>query len=385
VSLRILIVPDKFKGTLTARQAARAIAHGWRKIGPEDFLDLLPMSDGGDGFGEVLSNLLGAEKRHVKTLDAARRPLRCVWWWQAETRTAIIESAKINGLAMLAGKDLHPFQLDTFGLGKVLRAADKAGARKCLIGVGGSATNDGGFGLARALGWTFLGHYGEELEEWWQLGELSEIRAPSASLKSDLIVAVDVRNPMLGAAGCSRVYGPQKGLHPQDFALSEKSLARLAAVLKEQHGIGGANVPGAGAAGGLGFGLKAFAGAKIESGFDLFARYASLEKRIRAADLVITGEGAMDKQTQMGKGTGEIARLCACYGVPCIGLAGTVEKSVQHSKLFAHARALTERAGLRRAKSEAAVCLRELSAEMARLWTLRQQKLSHSSNASPRN
>jgi glycerate kinase len=365
MSLRILIVPDKFKGSLTARQAARAIARGWRKARPHDALDLLPMSDGGDGFGEVLSGLLGTARRQATTLDAAHRPLRCVWWWQAKSRTAIIESAKINGLAMLAGKGFHPFQLDTFGLGKVLRAAEKAGARDCVIGIGGSATNDGGFGLARALGWQFFDRDGEELEEWWQLSELTEIRAPSAPLKLRLVVAVDVRNPLLGPRGCSRIYGPQKGLRREDFDLAENCLARLAAVLLEQHHIGGAEVPGAGAAGGLGFGLTAFAGARIESGFDLFARYARLAKRIRAADVVLTGEGAMDEQTRMGKGVGQIARCCARSGVPCIGLAGVVEPSVRESGLFAHTRALTEMANLQQATSEAARYLERLAEETA--------------------
>ncbi len=367
MSRRILIVPDKFKGSLTARQAAEAIARGWRKARPKDSLDLLPMSDGGDGFGEVLSGLLGARRRSAMTLDAAHRPLRCVWWW-AKADTAIIESAKVNGLAMLAENGFHPFQLDTFGLGKVLRAADKAGARKCVIGVGGSATNDSGFGLARALGWKFCGHGGEELHEWWQLSALQEIRAPSTPLRLRLVVGVDVRNPLLGPTGCSRVYGPQKGLRSEDLDLTEKCLARLAAVLHERHKLGDANAPGAGAAGGLGFGLSAFAGARIESGFDLFARYAQLEKRIRAADIVITGEGAMDEQTRMGKGVGQIARCCASRGVPCVGLAGVVEKSVRESELFTHAHALTEVADLPRAHSEAARCLERLSEETARAW-----------------
>jgi len=368
MSLRILIVPDKFKGSLSAQQAAEAIARGWRMGRPGDSLDLLPMSDGGDGFGEVLSGLLGARRRSVRTLDAAHRPLRCAWWWQAKTRTAIIESAKVNGLAMLAGKGFHPFQLDTFGLGKVLRAAEKAGARKCVIGVGGSATNDGGFGVARALSWKFFGRYGEELDQWWQMSELTEIRAPAAPLKARLVVAVDVRNPLLGPAGCARVYGPQKGLRPEDLDLTEKCLARVASVLRKQHHLGGAQVPGAGAAGGLGFGLSAFAGAGIESGFALFARYARLARRIRAADVVLTGEGTMDEQTRMGKGVGQIARLCARSGVPCIGLAGVVEKSVQESNLFAHTRSLTERVTLPRAQSQAARWLERLSEETARAW-----------------
>jgi glycerate kinase len=365
---RILIVPDKFKGSLSARQAAGAIARGWHRARPGDSINLLPMSDGGDGFGEVLAGLLGAVKRTVTTVDAAHRKLRCAWWWSAGTRTAIVESANVMGMALFPRKKHHPFQLDTFGLEKVLRAAEKAGARRTVIGIGGSATNDGGFGLALALGWRFFGHYGEELEEWWQLIELTEIRAPAAPLKTPLIAAVDVRNPLLGPSGCSRIYGPQKGLRPEDFDLAEKCLARLASALREQHHISGADVPGAGAAGGLGFGLTAFAGASIQSGFDWFARHARLEKRIRAADVVITGEGAMDGQTLMGKGVGQIALCCACGVVPCVGLAGVVEKSVRKSPLFARAAALTDLADLPRAKSQALRWLERLSEATAREW-----------------
>jgi len=365
---RILIVPDKFKGTLTARQAADAIARGWRKARPHDAFDLLPMSDGGDGFGEVLGSLLGAATRRVATRYAAHRPLRADWWWRAKTRTAIIESAKANGLAMLAGLGFHPFQLDTFGLGNILRAAARAGATRTVIGVGGSATNDGGFGLARALGWKFLGRGGEELREWWRLCELMDIRAPGRRLKLPLVVAVDVRNPLLGPKGCSRVYGPQKGLRPQDFELAEKCLARLASLLREQHGVGDAALPGAGAAGGLGFGLTAFAGARIESGFDLFARYARLEKRIRAASLVITGEGAMDEQTRMGKGVGQIAVMCERCGVPCIGFAGWADDAVRTATLFTRVHALTDIAALHHAKKQAEVLLERLSESAAKAW-----------------
>jgi glycerate kinase len=183
-----------------------------------------------------------------------------------------------------------------------------------------------------------------------------------------IVVAVDVSNPLLGPSGCSRIYGPQKGLRPEDFLLAEKCLSRLATVMKEQYGIDAAEIPGAGAAGGLGFGLSTFAGAKIESGFDLFARHARLEKRIRAADLVITGEGAMDQQTCMGKGVGQVACCCARSGVPCIGLAGVVDDAARKSKLFQHIGALTDLATSARAKSNAAHWLEKLSANTARDW-----------------
>jgi glycerate kinase len=362
--MRILIVPDKFKGSLTAHQATRAIARGWRKARPGDSLDLLPMSDGGDGFGEVLSGLLGARRRSVLTLDAAHRPRRALWWWQAATKTAIVESAKVIGLALLPPQKFHPFQLDTWGLGKILIAASRAAPRQCVVGIGGSATNDGGFGLARALGWHFLDRAGNELDQWPRLRELARIRPPFAPLKLRVTVAVDVRNPLLGPQGCSRVYGPQKGLH--EFDLADKCLGRMASLLKQQHGVDCANIPGAGAAGGLGFGLMAFAGAKIESGFELFARYARLEKRIRAAGVVVTGEGAMDLQTRMGKGVGQIAALCAKRHVPCIGLAGMIDTTVKHSGVFAHARALTEITTAGRAQARASHFLEQLAAETAR-------------------
>src|SRR5439155_11546725 len=170
--LNVLIVPDKFKGTLTAQAAAELIAEGWHEARPQDKLELLPMSDGGDGFGEVLSRLLEVVEQTSATLDAAHRPLQAKWWWDAKTSTAIIESAQIIGLALLPAKEFHPFELDSFGLGAALQAAADVGARHCLMGIGGSATNDGGFGVARALGWTFLDEQNQAIEKWTQLVSL---------------------------------------------------------------------------------------------------------------------------------------------------------------------------------------------------------------------
>src|SRR6185369_6413412 len=146
--LEVLIVPDKFKGTLTAKAAADAMARGWRRGRPNDAIEVLPMSDGGDGFGEVISNSLGAVPRSLRTCDAAHRGCTARWWWEPKSKTAVIETARIIGLAMLPHDRYHPFDLDTYGLGKVMRAAADLGARRCLVGLGGSATNDGGFGLA---------------------------------------------------------------------------------------------------------------------------------------------------------------------------------------------------------------------------------------------
>ena len=330
--LNVLIVPDKFKGTLTAQAAADLIAEGWRQARPGDQLVLLPMSDGGDGFGEVLSGLLQVEERTIATLDAARRPIQAKWWWDSHTSTAIIESAKIIGLALLPPKKHHPFELDTLGLGVALRAPADMGARHCLIGVGGSATNDGGFGVARSLGWNFLDVQERPIERWSDLDRLKRICAPAAAdtaalAKMDLTVAVDVQNPLLGPAGASRIYGPQKGLRTEDLEHAERCLSRLAEAVRRDPGLDAEAEPGAGAAGGLGFGLRSFCNARIDSGFQIFARYARLMERIQSAQLVITGEGAIDLSTLMGKGVGEIAKMSHQANVPCIGLAGSFRGS----------------------------------------------------------
>jgi glycerate kinase len=365
--LHVLIIPDKFKGTLTAHAAAEAIARGWRKARARDLLDLLPMSDGGDGFGEVTSALLQAKSQRLKTVDAAYRPCVAKWWWEPRTRTAIIESAAVIGLAMLPPKRFHPFQLGTLGLGAVVRAAAKKGATRCLIGIGGSATNDGGFGLARELSWQFFDRDGQLIERWTELPGLDRIRAPRRrQWFARCLVATDVQNPLLGPRGASRVYGPQKGLRQQDFALAERCLGRLARVVRQQFGRNLAREPGAGAAGGLGFGLLAFLGAESRAGFDLFARHAGLERRLRAADLVITGEGAIDHSTLMGKGVGEIARHCRRLNIPCIALAGRVSASRETVEFFAQTHALTELTTVQQAQARPARWLEHLAEQVAR-------------------
>ncbi len=361
----ILIIPDKFKGTLTAPAAAQAIADGWRQARPHDALELLPMSDGGDGFGELVGCLLGASAQTVRTVDAAGRVVAARWWWEPKTKTAVIESAGIIGLAMLPPGKFHPFELDTFGLGAVLRAASAKGARRCLIGIGGSATNDGGFGLARALGWKFFNRAGKELTRWTELHTLAKVRPPPRKRWfKQLIVAVDVQNPLLGQRGATRVYGPQKGLRPDDLPAAEKNLRRLARVMSPDR-AGFQTQPGAGAAGGLGFGLLAFLGAQGESGFDLFARHAKLAKRLRAADWVVTGEGRVDASTLMGKGVGEIARQCRTLKIPCIALAGVIANRDQVLRRFARAHGLTDLTSVAKAQTKPARWLQKLTRHVA--------------------
>lgn len=400
--MRVLIAPDKFKGTLTAEEAAAAIAQGWGRARPKDEIELLPISDGGDGFGTLLGKHLRAEAQTVETADAAGRPLVAQWWWEPRQRLAIIESATVIGLAMLPKGRFHPFELDTFGLGAVLRAAARKRPRRCLVGIGGSATNDAGFGLARALGWKFLDRDGGRVVSWTAL-DLADRIVPPRRLPPfrELIVAVDVRNRLLGAHGATRVYGPQKGIRPEDVAPAERCFRRLLNVgqasrlssrkmparacpnqrepkFRRETGETpvlrwAASQPGSGAAGGLGFGLVAFAGARIEPGFELFAKETGLEERLRHVDLVLTGEGALDlTSVAMGKGVGQLGRLCRTARAPCVGLAGVVADHPRVKRAFSETRALTpDLTSPASAQRQAARWLEHLAMKAGREWRQR--------------
>jgi len=366
MGMRVLVVPDKFKGTLTAEQASEAMARGWSSARPDDVIELLPMSDGGDGFGIVLSSLLNAETRTTKTVDAAHRPLTAEWWWEPKSATAIIEAARVNGLAQLPAGKFHPFELDTFGIGEVLKDAVRAGAKRCVMGIGGSATNDGGFGVARAMGWEFFNAKSAALDRWTDLHSLSQIKIPQRDhWFEQFSVAVDVNNPLLGPTGCTRVYGPQKGLKETDFEFTERCLGSLATVAQQELQVSTATEPGAGAAGGLGFGLRTFLGAKLEPGFELFSQLANLTLRIENADLVITGEGAIDEQTLMGKGVGELAALCRKLNKPCIGLAGVVTDVEKARQLFTNVQSMVAITSGDEAKANASKWLNEIARSAA--------------------
>ena len=351
---------------MTASAAARAIACGWKKVRPNDSLDLLPITDGGDGFGETMGGLVKAKVVSTQTVDAARRPCVAKWWWEPKTKTAIIESAGAIGLAMLPAERFHPFELDTFGLGRLIQAASDKGAVRCLIGIGGSATNDGGFGMARALGWSFVDDCGEVIEKWTDLGRLEHIQLPQRTKSfSEMLVAVDVQNPLLGKRGATPIYGPQKGLVPTDFPLAELCLRRLALVAKTELGLDFAKVSGSGAAGGLGFGLATFARGRLEPGFELFAEQAELDWRLRQVDLVITGEGCIDHSTLMGKGVGQIAKKCNKRKIPCIAIAGMTQPEARLVRTFEQVHALLDVVSTRQAVTRAAYWLERLAQRIA--------------------
>jgi glycerate kinase len=299
------------------------------------------MSDGGDGFGEIIGGMIGAEPVSVQTIDAAHRPHEATFWFQAASGTAIIEAAQVNGLALLPAGKFHPFELDTFGLGKVYLTAAEMKAAKIIVGIGGSSTNDGGFGFAKALGYQFLDKRGIPIQKWTDLEKLERIIMSAQLPFIETIIAVDVQNPLLGPNGASRIYGPQKGLREEDMPKAEACLDRMASVWREMNErvaarMSGsslaaakdiydyAKVSGTGAAGGLGFGLLAFAGAQFAPGFDIFAEAANLNARLKTIDLVISGEGAIDEQSLMGKGVGSLYQVCRSSGARFIGLAGSL-------------------------------------------------------------
>jgi glycerate kinase len=380
--LRVLIAPDAFKGSLDAMAAAQAIAAGWRRQRPDDQLDLCPMADGGDGFGPVLAQWLGAEPRNCDTVDAAGRPRRARWWWapaprlpmpvahlpvaaaSAPASIAIVESAEAIGLAWLppalrhplpldgaAPRPVHPSPpaqgdpdsggldssglnsnglesrgLDSRGLAPLLLAAAAAGVERLLLGLGGSATNDGGFGLARALGWRFFDADGAAIQRWGDLERLERVEPPpQPPLLPQLVIAVDVRNPLLGPEGATAIYGPQKGLTAQQLPRAEACLRRLAHGLESRF-PGVAERPGSGAAGGLGYGLQVFCGGQLRAGAELVAELCGLEARVEAADLVIGGEGRFDRQSLMGKGTGRLLRRVQRTGRCSLLLVGQLEE-----------------------------------------------------------
>lgn len=277
----------------------------------------------------------------------------------------MVESASIIGLAMLHETDRRPLNNDSTGLGLALKQIERDGATHTIVGIGGSGTNDGGFGVARQLGWRFLTEKQDEIGQWPDLSFLASIVAPVNRFSIPLTIAVDVQNPLLGATGCSRVYGPQKGLTEADLPRAEAALEQLAEVWKSQTGEDAACLQGAGAAGGLGFGLHCFAGAKIRSGFEIFAETAQLESLFMDADLVITGEGAMDRQSIMGKGVGELAKLAKSNRCRCIGLAGNLDDRETLLQHFGACSALTEITPAEHALANAAHWLEKLAHKAA--------------------
>jgi glycerate 2-kinase len=306
--LTVLFAPDSFKGSLTSLEVARALADGWARARPDDELLLSPLADGGEGTLAAVAATGGWTWQKAAAHDPIGRPITAGWLRSVDGRGAIVELAAASGLSRLAPDELDPIGASTQGTGEVFRAALDAGVQSIVIGIGGSATNDGGRGLLEGIG--SGGGVGERLAA------------------VDVVVACDVANPLLGPTGAAATYGPQKGASPEQVAQLDARLARWADELETETGRRERDTPGAGAAGGVGFALLStqdrFRSFALRPGVDLLMEATRFDDKLASADLVITGEGRIDAQTAFGKTALGVAKRAAAAGVPCIAVGGGV-------------------------------------------------------------
>lgn len=332
-SLRVVVAPDSFGGALDSVRVADAIAAGWCRVRPDDSVTCVPMADGGEGTLAAVAAALGsrAEQRTVATVDALGRPVQADWLLLDEGRTAFVEMAAASGLARLSPAERTPEsarRASTRGTGDVIRAALDAGAERITIGLGGSATTDGGTGLLRALGVRFLDADAADLPEGGAaLAALSRIDASDLDQRvqrTAIVVASDVTNPLCGPRGAAATYGPQKGADPATVAELDDALAHFGQVLAMTTGREVAEVSGAGAAGGTTAGLLAFTSATVRPGVEVVAELVGLPDQVAAADLVVTGEGRADAQTLHGKAAIGVASFAEARGTPIVLLCGAL-------------------------------------------------------------
>jgi glycerate kinase len=326
--MRVVIAPDKFKGSLPTTDAARAMALGTLAACPSAALDLVPMADGGEGTVEALVAATGGSFREATVTGPLRESVVARFGLLGDGRTAVIEMASASGLVLVPHDLRDPLRATTFGTGELVRAALDLGATSIIVGIGGSATNDGGAGLAQALGARLLDEQGQDLAPGGlPLSRLHRIDASTLDprlARTEIRVACDVANPLCGPTGASAVYGPQKGATPEMIARLDAALAHFARIIKRDMARDVAELPGAGAAGGLGAGLVAFAGGTLTPGIDLVIDAVGLGERLIGADLCLTGEGCLDASSAFGKTAVGVARLARGLGVPCLALAGMI-------------------------------------------------------------
>jgi glycerate 2-kinase len=329
LAIKILISPDSFKGSLTATQAAEAIAAGVRRALPDAGLVLIPLADGGEGTVEALVNATGGRVVHTPATDPLGNKIESFFGTLGDGESAVVEMAAASGLPLVPDDLRNPMLTTTYGTGELIRAALDAGCRKVILGIGGSATNDGGVGAIQALGGSFRDADGREVG--FGGGELIRISLIDLSgldprlKETDIVVACDVDNPLTGPRGASAVFGPQKGATPEMVQELDAGLKNLAEVIRRDMGIDVEHLPGAGAAGGLGAASVAFLGARLKSGIDIVLEATHFADELQGASLVITGEGKIDAQTLQGKTVMGVLRAARSAGVPALALGGSVE------------------------------------------------------------
>jgi glycerate kinase len=327
--MKIIIAPNAFKETLSAVEVADCIEHGIRKIWPETAIEKFPLADGGDGTVDALVSAMGGKIIAREVTGPLGKKVRAEIGLLGDEMTAVVEMASASGLRLVPLQKRNPLRTTTYGTGELIKACLDGGAKKIIVGVGGSATVDGGAGMAMALGAKLLDKFDKPIESGGEgLKHLFRIdcsQLDSRIKRTKFIVASDVDNPLLGKQGAARVYAAQKGATPKMVGELEKYLTNFAQVVKKDLGVEVANLPGAGAAGGLGAGLAAFLNARIEQGVDIVIKAWGLKEKMKNADLVFTGEGSIDRQTLYGKVPFGVAKIAKKYGVPVIAIAGNVE------------------------------------------------------------
>ena len=324
--MKIILAPDSYKGSLTAFEVCQAMEIGIRRVIPDAEIVSVPMADGGEG---TVKSLIDATRGRLVTkivTDPLGQKVEAGFGILGDGKTAVIEMAQASGLPLVPLEKRDPRITTTYGTGELILAAFEEGCHKLLIGIGGSATNDGGAGMAQALGFRLLDQKGRQLSPGGSaLKDLYRIETSGKDPRLqniEVIVACDVNNPLTGLKGASAVYGPQKGATPEMVSELDQALEHFAAVIDRDLGIAIRDLPGAGAAGGLGAGLLAFLNAKLKSGVEIVMEIVELKKKMLGSDLVVTGEGRIDGQTVNGKAPIGVAKIAKSIGLPVLAVAG---------------------------------------------------------------
>jgi glycerate kinase len=365
--MRVLIAPDKFRGTLTAAQAAHAMGSGWRRARPGDEVVEVPMADGGEGTLDAMVEALGGERRRASVHGPLGDPVDAEYGIVSGPSgvTAVVEMARASGLALIGESRRDPRRTSTRGTGELIRAALGHGPADVIACIGGSATNDGGAGLAQALGVRLLSSVGGEIRpggaSLLDLERIDMSRLDPSVARTRFLVACDVDNSLTGPRGASVVFGPQKGATGDDVLLLERALGHLAAVIFRDLGLDVRELSGGGAAGGLGAGMVAFLGAHLRPGVELVMDTVGLGRRVARADLVLTGEGALDLQSLHGKVPDGVIGAAWAAGVPALVLCGRAEVRPPGVPVFD----LVGRFGEERAMTDPRAALEALAEEVA--------------------
>lgn len=333
--MKIIVACDSFKDAVSSEEACASIALGILRCDAQTEVIQVPIADGGEGTARVLTRLSGGEEMTAEAEDALGRRKSCMWGLSGDRKTAFIDMAAASGLEALALGERDPLKTSTYGTGQLISKALSLGVEKVVLGIGGSATNDGGMGMARALGVEFLDSSGEMLSGTGEdLHRLDKIICSKRPIGKDTAVEVlcDVSNPLLGPEGAAHVFAGQKGANRDQIQQLEKGMTHFARIVQAFTGISAADVPGAGAAGGLGFGALSFLHADMRSGIDVILEYAQFDRHLMGADLVITGEGKLDHQTEKGKAIRGICLSAKSKGVPVVAFCGQLDLSIDQMR-----------------------------------------------------